>query len=379
MTSMDTVVATRMKVTCPREELAQKLGVVGRAVSSRTSVNILTGIMLRAEDGRLSLAATDMEISLRVTLDAQVEEEGSVVIPGRLLVDIVRLLPAGEVTLEHRAEEGIAHLVCGSASYGLHTYSPDDFPRLPEIVPDESFSIERAALLDTIMKVGRSASRDESRPVLTGVLVRFEAGKLIMAATDSYRLSVKETEITEGPAGEIEAIVPARALSELARIAQASDADSLTVGIQENQIVFGVDDVWLTARRIDGQFPNYRQLLPETFEAEVELPREELLDVVRRTGLMAQRKSPLRLRFEEGQLTISAQTQDVGEAHESLPAAYTADPIEIGFNAEFLRDGLESLEDEQVRLRLISPLRPGLIQGAGDDFLYLIMPIRLAG
>jgi DNA polymerase III subunit beta len=376
---MDTVVATRMKVTCPREELAQKLGVVGRAVSSRTSVNILTGIMLRAEEGRLSLAATDMEISLRVTLDAQVEEEGSVVIPGRLLVDIVRLLPAGEVTLEHRAEEGIAHLVCGSATYGLHTYSPDDFPRLPEIAPDESFSIERAALLDTIMKVGRSASRDESRPVLTGVLVRFEAGKLIMAATDSYRLSVKETEITEGPAGEIEAIVPARALSELARIAQASDADSLTVGIQENQIVFAVDDVWLTARRIDGQFPNYRQLLPDTFEAEVELPREELLDVVRRTGLMAQRKSPLRLRFEEGQLTISAQTQDVGEAHESLPAAYTADPIEIGFNAEFLRDGLESLEDDQVRLRLISPLRPGLIQGAGDDFLYLIMPIRLAG
>jgi DNA polymerase III subunit beta len=376
---MDTVVATRMKVTCPREELAQKLGVVGRAVSSRTSVNILTGIMLRAESGQLSLAATDMEISLRVTLDAQVEEEGSVVIPGRLLVDIVRLLPAGEVTLEHRAEEGIAHLVCGSASYGLHTYSPDDFPRLPEIAPDESFSIERAALLDTIMKVSRSASRDESRPVLTGVLVRFEAGKLIMAATDSYRLSVKETEITEGPAGEIEAIVPARALSELARIAQASDADSLTVGIQENQIVFAVDDVWLTARRIDGQFPNYRQLLPETFEAEVELPREELLDVVRRTGLMAQRKSPLRLRFEEGQLTISAQTQDVGEAHESLPAAYTADPIEIGFNAEFLRDGLESLEDDQVRLRLISPLRPGLIQGAGDDFLYLIMPIRLAG
>jgi DNA polymerase III subunit beta len=376
---MDTVVATRMKVTCPREELAQKLGVVGRAVSSRTSVNILTGIMLRAEEGRLSLAATDMEISLRVTLDAQVEEEGSVVIPGRLLVDIVRLLPAGDVTLEHRAEEGIAHLVCGSATYGLHTYSPDDFPRLPEIAPDESFSIERAALLDTIMKVGRSASRDESRPVLTGVLVRFEAGKLIMAATDSYRLSVKETEITDGPAGEIEAIVPARALSELARIAQASGADSLIVGIQENQIVFGVDDVWLTARRIDGQFPNYRQLLPETFEAEVELPREELLDVVRRTGLMAQRKSPLRLRFEEGQLTISAQTQDVGEAHESLPAAYTADPIEIGFNAEFLRDGLESLEDDQVRLRLISPLRPGLIQGAGDDFLYLIMPIRLAG
>jgi DNA polymerase III subunit beta len=140
-----------------------------------------------------------------------------------------------------------------------------------------------------------------------------------------------------------------------------------------------VDGVWLTARRIDGQFPNYRQLLPEQFEAEVQLPREELLDVVRRTGLLAQRKSPLRLRFEEGELTVSAQTQDVGEARESLPVSYAGEALEIGFNAEFLRDGLESVPDETVRLKLISPLRPGLIHGESDDFLYLIMPIRLAG
>jgi DNA polymerase-3 subunit beta len=327
----------------------------------------------------LALAATDMEISLRVSLEADVENEGAVVIPGRLLVDIVRLLPAGEVTIEHRAEEGIAHLTCGAASYGLHTYSPDDFPRLPDVSSETSFPVDRQAMLDTIAKVSRSASRDESRPVLTGVLVRFENGKLAMAATDSYRLSVKETELDEGPGQELEAIVPARALGELARIAQAGDGDTLEIGVQENQIAFGVDDVRLTARRIDGQFPNYRQLLPESFEAEVEIPREELLDVVRRTGLMAQRKSPLRLRFAEGELTVSAQTQDVGEARESLPISYSAEPIEIGFNADFLRDGLESVDDEQVRLKLISPLRPGLIQGEGDDFLYLIMPIRLAG
>ncbi|HEY7198143.1 MAG TPA: DNA polymerase III subunit beta [Gaiellaceae bacterium] len=379
MTSIDAPIATRMKITCPREELSAKLAVVGRAVSTRTSVNILTGIMLRAEARRLALAATDMEISLRVSLEADVEDEGAVVIPGRLLVDIVRLLPAGEVTIEHRAEEGIAHLTCGAASYGLHTYSPDDFPRLPDVSSETSFPVDRQAMLDTIAKVSRSASRDESRPVLTGVLVRFENGKLAMAATDSYRLSVKETELDEGPGQELEAIVPARALGELARIAQAGDGDTLEIGVQENQIAFGVDDVRLTARRIDGQFPNYRQLLPESFEAEVEIPREELLDVVRRTGLMAQRKSPLRLRFAEGELTVSAQTQDVGEARESLPISYSAEPIEIGFNADFLRDGLESVDDEQVRLKLISPLRPGLIQGEGDDFLYLIMPIRLAG
>jgi DNA polymerase-3 subunit beta len=379
MTALDTVAATGMKVTCRSEALAQKLAVVGRGVSTRTSVHILTGILLRAEAGELRLAATDMEISLRVSAAAETAESGAIVVPGRLLVDIVRLLPPGEVTLEHRAEDGIARLTCGSASYGLHTYSADDFPRLPDIDGGGRFTVDRAAFLDTVAKVGRSASRDESRPVLTGVLVRFEEGKLVMAATDSYRLSVKETPLAGGPGQELEAIVPARALGELARIAQGAAAAELEIGVQENQVVFGVDGVWLTARRIDGQFPNYRQLLPDSFEAVVELPREEFLDVVRRTSLMAQRKSPLRLRFEEGELTVSAQTQDVGEARESLPIAYAGDVLEIGFNAEFLRDGLESVTDDRARLKLISPLRPGLIQGEGDDFLYLIMPIRLAG
>jgi DNA polymerase III subunit beta len=379
MTSIDTVVGTSMKLTCAKDDLAEKLQVAGRGVSTRTTVQILAGILLHAGDGQLSLSATDMEISLRVSVGAQVEDEGSVVVPGRLLVDIVRLLPAGEVTISHRAEEGVAELVCGSASYRLHTYAAEDFPRLPEIDSASAFTVDKDAFVDTIARVGRSASRDESRPVLTGVLVRFEGDSLVMAATDSYRLSVKETALTKGPGREVEAIVPARALQELARIAQGDDTGAIQVGVQENQVVFGIDDVWLTGRRIDGQFPNYKQLLPETFEAEVTMPREEFLDVVRRTSVLAQRKSPLRLRFEEGELTVSAQTQDVGEAHESLPIAYSGEPIEIGFNAEFLRDGLESVSDESVRLKLISPLRPGLIHGESDDFLYLIMPIRLAG
>jgi DNA polymerase-3 subunit beta len=378
MASIDTVVGTTMKVTCGRDELADKLQLAGRGVSTRTNVQILAGIMLRAGDGQLHLSATDMEISLRVSLEAQVEDEGAIVVPGRLLVDIVRLLPAGEVTIAHRAEEGVAELTCGSASYKLHTYAAEDFPRLPEVDPDSAFTVDREAFVDTIARVSRSSSRDESRPVLTGILVRFEDSKLVMAATDSYRLSVKETTLDKGPGLELEAIVPARALAELSRVAQG-ESGTISIGVQENQIVFGVDDVWLTARRIDGQFPNYRQLLPETFEAEISLPRDEFLEIVRRASLMAQRKSPLRLRFESGELTVSAQTQDVGEAHESLPIAYSGDTIEIGFNAEFLRDGLESVGEEAVRFKLISPLRPGLILGESDDFLYLIMPIRLAG
>jgi DNA polymerase-3 subunit beta len=379
MTSTDTVALTKMRAVCGKEELSEKLQVVGRGVSTRSTVQILSGIMLRAAEGRLQLSATDMEISLRVSLEANVEEEGAVVVPGRLLVDIVRLLPAADVALEYKSDEGVVRVTCGSASYALHTYGPEDFPRLPEIDSETTFTVERAAFLDTVARVSRSASRDESRPVLTGVLVRFEGGKVVMAATDSYRLSVKETELEEAPGQELEAIVPARALGELARIGQASEEATLDIGVQENQVVFGVDGVWLTARRIDGQFPNYRQLLPEEFEAEVQLPREELLEVVRRTGLLAQRKSPLRLRFEEGELTVTAQTQDVGEARESLPVGYAGEPLEIGFNAEFLRDGLESVMDDTVRLKLISPLRPGLIHGESDDFLYLIMPIRLAG
>ena len=200
-----------------------------------------------------------------------------------------------------------------------------------------------------------------------------------MAATDSYRLSVKETTLPASTGQELDAIVPARALGELVRIAQGATREELELGVQENQVVFGVGDVWLTARRIDGQFPNYRQLRPETFEAELTLPREEFLDAVRRVGVMALRNSPLRLRFEEGQLTIQAQTQDVGEARETLPVAYSGDVLEIGFNPDFLREGLESVAENDVRLRLISPLRPGLVSGAGDDFWYLIMPIRLAG
>src|SRR5918911_1923575 len=377
MLDAETVVGSgTMKVTCTRGELTQKLGIVSRGVSTRTAVQILGGILLRAEAGQLLLAATDMELSLRASLEAQVEGEGAVVVPGRLLVELTRLLPAEDVTIEQRADEGVIHVSSGSFESRLNTYTADDFPRLPEPEGLERHTVDRDALLETISRVGRSASRDESRPVLTGILVRFEPGKLVMAATDSYRLAVKETPVS-GTLPELDAIIPARALQELARL--AAGADEVQLGMQENHVVFGADGAWLTTRRIDGQFPNYRQLLPEQFEHELSLPREELLEVVRRVSLMAQRNSPLRLRFADGELTVSAQTQDVGEARESLPAPYAADPMEIGFNADFLRDGLESVDSPTLRFKLISPLRPAVLEGETDDYTYLIMPIRLAG
>jgi DNA polymerase-3 subunit beta len=365
-----------LKVACSRDELTRALGVVSRGVSTRTTVQILAGILLQASSGKLELAATDMELSLRTSLGAQIEAEGSVVVPGRLLLELTRLLPDAEVAIEHKLEEAAVEIHSGAASYRLHTYNAEDFPRLPEPDAGERHEVDRETLLETVARVSRSASRDESRPVLTGVLMRFEPGKLVMAATDSYRLSVKETPI-EGTVPELEAIVPARALGELARVAQAGE--QIQLGVHENQVVFATGDALLTTRRIDGQFPNYNQLVPDAFDHELSLPREELLDVVRRVSVMAQRNSPLRLRFADGELTVSAQTQDVGEGRESLPVSFTGEPLEIGFNAEFLRDGIESVVGEQLRMKLISPLRPAVLQGENDDFLYLIMPIRLAG
>src|SRR4051794_26998217 len=192
---IETVVETRtgVSLTCERDELVRRLAIVSRALSTRTTVQVLSGILLEAEGDSLTLAATDMELSLRSSLDAQVETEGRVVVPGRLLVDIVRLLPASEVSLAHRPEEGVVELVAGTANYRLHTLSAEDFPRLPELTGAALHSTDADALVSTASQVSRAASRDESRPVLTGVLVRFDGGSLVMAATDSYRMSVKET------------------------------------------------------------------------------------------------------------------------------------------------------------------------------------------
>jgi DNA polymerase III subunit beta len=376
MNDIETTLGPGLKITCSREELAQKVALVSRGVSTRTAVQILGGILIRSSGGDVELAATDMELSLRTPLEATVEGDGAVVVPGRLLADLARLLPSSDVEIEYREDENVLEVRCGPAEYRLNTYGAEDFPRLPDTSSASTHAVETDSFLATIASVGRAVSRDEARPVLTGILVRFGDGKLVMAATDSYRLSYKETPLA-GSVPELEAIVPARALEEVRRLADAGG--SIELGVLENQVLFGIDGTWLTSRRIEGQFPKFDELRPKEFKYEVSLPREELLDVVRRTSVMAHRNSPLRLRFAEGEVTVWTQTQDVGEARESLPIRFEGEPLEIGFNADFLRDGIESAEGDEMRLRLIDPLRPGLIQGPNDDFWYLIMPIRLAG
>jgi DNA polymerase III subunit beta len=368
-----------MRISCPKDDLLKQLQVVGRGVSQRSSVQILSGVLIEAPSAEepVLLAATDMELSVRARLLADVHEPGRVVVPGRLLLDIVRHLPAQQVTLASGEGPGQLTLECGASRYSLFTYDADDFPRLPEIDHGRTFGVDRDTFLQAADRVLRAASRDDSRPVLTGVLVEFADGVLTMAATDSYRMAVRTTKLEGGPPEQLTAIVPARALSDLLRISAAVGGEGLEIVVEENQVLFGAADTWLGARRIEGQFPEFRRLLPETFEHEVSLPRAEFADVIARVEVLAGR-SPLRLAFTPGELTVSAQTQEVGEGRESLPCDFRGEPLEIGFNPAFLREGVESIPGDTVLLKLITPLRPGLLTGGTDDYWYLIMPIRLA-
>lgn len=363
-----------MKCSCDREALLRHLQVAGRGVSTRTSIQVLAGIQLAARDGELHLASTDMELSVRTRLQADVGSDGVVVAPGKLLIDIVRHLGGDTVNLELR--DGTLTVASDQSTYTLNTFDVEDFPQLPP-TGGQLFSVDKDAFLQTVQAVSRAASQDESRPVLTGVKVQIGSERLTMVATDSYRLCVKESAITTDLPEAAEAIVPARALEELVRIAESSPAASLAIGIEANQILFGIDETWVTARRIEGQFPNHNQLIPQAFEHVATIDRAELLEVINRTRLMAQRNSPLRLHFHDQTLTVSASTQDIGAATESMPIKYEGEELLIGFNADFLRDGVQSIEDDTLALQLISPLRPGLLKGDSDTFTYLIMPVRL--
>jgi DNA polymerase-3 subunit beta len=367
-----------MKFAIPCDQFVSSLGVAARGVSTRSAIQALSGVLVRAEGGRVELQATDMELGIRISATAQAERDGAAVVPGRLLLDVVRSLPKDELSLEYRSSQQDVEVVSGTAKFHLRTLPLEDFPKLPE-PGGSTMRMPSRAFVETINRVARSASRDETRPHLTGVLVSASGQELRMVATDSYRLSVKETSLEQPLDGELEANVPARTLQELGRIAGTDDADGeIEIAALENQVVFTVADTVLSSRLVEGRFPNYRQLLPETFEHELRLSTAELLEVVRRISLLAQKNAPLRLAFSDGTLEVSAQTPDVGEASESLPVPFKGEPLEIGFNPEFLRDGLESAESDELILKLISPLRPGLIQ-SGDDggFTYLVMPIRL--
>lgn len=364
-----------LRLTVDRATFVDALSAVGRAVSTRSIIPALSGIKLQAATGELTLTATDGDISIRSKISAEVESGGEIVVPGRLLADVARQLPAGDVSLLV-TDAGLLELDCGSASFKLRLLAADDFPEV-NVIEGSTVTLPVGEFSETIEQVARSASRDETRPHLTGILLSIDGDKLRSVATDSYRLAVRTTKIDPASETKIEANVPARALQEATRIADGHE--SITITLSERQIAFVAGDSLLVSRLIDGQFPDFEQLLPDSYEHVLDIDVAELHDAVKRVSLLAQRNTPLKVSLSEGELEVSAQTTDIGEGRETLPAPdFSGDPLEIGFNPDFLRDGLDSAHTERAKFKLISAFRPGLIV-AGDDeeFMYLVMPIRL--
>jgi DNA polymerase-3 subunit beta len=375
-----------MRAVCNIDTFGKKLALVSRGVSARSTIQLLGGILLEAGEGSVRLSATDMEISVQTSSPAEVEEEGRVVIPARIFNDIVRSLPGGSFSLEHDDSGGTVRLAAGENEYRIRAYAADDFPQLPGFDAEAAFRMSGDVLVETVEKVSRSYSRDETRPVLTGILISFEENRVRMVTTDSYRLSIKETELaTTAFEGSREAIIPARAMQEVSRIFSGSDEEEVEVSLSENQALFRVGDVLFGTRLIDGNFPEYRRLLPTTFEREISVNREDLMGTLRRVNLFAQRQTPpvpVSLSFSEGAVEVIVRNGEVGEAHERLPAT-SEDDFLISFNPGYLLDGVSAVDTEKVVFKLNEALKPGLIVPGKDgeteeepDFLYLIMPMR---
>src|ERR687890_462686 len=357
-----------MRAVCSTETFGKKLALVSRGVSARSTIQLLGGILLEGRGEALRLSATDMEISIQTSSVAEVEEEGRVVIPARIFNDIVRSLPSGSFTLEHDDSEGTVRLVAGENEYRIRAYAADDYPRLPVFPEEGTFRMSGESLVETVEKVSRSYSRDETRPVLTGILI-----------------SIKETELaTTSFEGSREAIIPARAMQEVSRIFSSSDEDDVEVALSENQALFRIGDVVLGTRLIDGNFPEYRRLLPGGFEREISVSREGLIGTLRRVNLFAARQTPpvpVSLSFSEGSVEVIVRNGEIGDAHERLEAD-SEDEFLISFNPSYLLDGVSAIDSENVVFKLNEPLKPGLIvpqengNGGEPDFLYLIMPMR---
>jgi DNA polymerase-3 subunit beta len=372
-----------MRAVCNTETFGRKLALVSRGVSARSTIQLLGGILLEAEGEALKLSATDMEISIQTSSPAEIEGEGRVVIPARIFNDIVRSLPGGQFTLEHEASEGTVRLAAGENEYRIRTYAADDYPQLPVFPEEGTFRMPGESLVETVEKVSRSYSRDETRPVLTGILISFEDSRVRMVTTDSYRLSIKETELATTPfEGSREAIIPARAMQEVSRIFSGSEESDVEVALSENQALFRIGDVVFGTRLIDGNFPEYRRLLPSAFEREISVSREALMGTLRRVNLFAARQTPpvpVSLSFSEGSVEVIVRNGEVGDAHERLPAS-SEDDFLISFNPSYLLDGVSAIDSENVVFKLNEALKPGLIvpdaNGEEPDFLYLIMPMR---
>lgn len=379
-----------MKFRCERDDLLEAVQFASRAISNRATLPVLSGLRIEAsEEGFVHVAATDLELTMQTSFQAGIDEPGLVIVPGRLFGDMSRSLGAGQVSLA--SGEAEVEIGSGRGRFRVKALAPDDYPALPieERGDDVALAVEidGAMLAIALSQVVRSASADESRQVLTGVLWEIESGSVTLAATDSYRLAVRRMDVIGGPAEVRKVILPARGLAELVRILQA-EADAVRAVVKDNLIVFsmgsksqdgsGLGGSVIGSRFIEGEFPNYKQLVPSGYQNALTVEREPLLDVVKRVGLLAQNNMPVKLQLG-AELEVSAHTPDVGEGQEIIDASYEGDPLVIAFNPQFLHDGGSAIRTEKLILEAGDGLKPAILRGESDpSFTYLLMPVRMS-
>ena len=362
-----------MKISVQTKQLVDASAKAARVAS--TKLEALSGIMIDASDEGCEIQASDQELTIALPLEAQTHPAGQALVPAKLLADVARQLPGDSVDLELVGNE--LTVQSGKASFTLRVLRADDFPAMPDPMQGSGITLPAAEFFDSVTRVSRSASKDETRPILTGVLVSAEADQLQMVATDSYRLALKKTALPAAVQNDFEAIIPARALNELAKLADKEEEISLV--LQDRRAVFMVADTVFSTSLLAGSFPDFRQLIPSEFEHQLKMETQQLLETAKRVSLLSKQNAPLKMSFADNTLSMICQTPEVGEAKEELDAPYKGEPMEIGFAPEYLISGLEAVGCEQLSMKLISPTRPAVLASEdGSGLLYLLMPVRLS-
>ncbi len=363
-----------MKFRCERDVLAEALGSAGRAATNRTgTLPVLAGVRMEVTGDRLTITGTDLELTIRLTVEVGGELDGAVVLPARLVGDIVKALPAGAVSVEQGDEE--VSISAGRSQFSVRPLALDDYPTQSESTADP-VTLSADALADALRQVVRAASTDDARAVLTGVLMASDDDGLRLVATDSYRLAVRDLPDSGVLASGQKVLIPGRALSELQRV--LGDVEELQVRLGERDATFEAGSTRLSTRLIEGEFPNYRNLLPTSYPNLLTVGKADVLEAIRRVKILAQDSTPVRLTLGGDTLQLTAITQDVGNAAEEVDASYDGAEMTVAFNPDYLSAGIDAIDSDDVTLATMDPMKPAVLRGVGrEDYLYLLMPVRV--
>jgi DNA polymerase-3 subunit beta len=366
-----------MNFSCKKNDLLHGVQTVFNAVSNRNTLPILSNILFETSKDKIKLSATDLEVSIICMIPAEVTTQGSITIPAKKIADIVRELPNNDIHIKV-SDNNVITLNCDKSIFKINGLPKDEYPVLPKIKGEEGINFSQITLLDMIKKVIFSVSTDETRYVLNGVLIVLENEILRMVSTDGHRLSFIEQKLPVSAAQKINNIVPAKALSELLKI--LGSEGQVNIQLNENQIIFSTADITLMSRLIDGQFPNYDQVIPKKSEKKLVCNTEKFTSATRRVALMASDKSnSIKYAFSQNQMMVSANTPEIGEAQEDMEINFSGDSITVAYNAKYILDVMKNIGTEEFILELTSNLNPGVFKPSTDkyDYLCVIMPMRI--